>query len=112
VFPNIKHYILNSVPSKLALLELIVVSVAIDHQMVMIRVQIGNNFIEDVLLDGGFGINIITEKLRVQLGLSKPKLAPYNLLMANQTITKPLGFIKDLKILIHGIPYAINFIVI
>jgi hypothetical protein len=61
VFPNIKHYILNSVPSKLALLELIVVSVAIDHQMVMIRVQIGNNFIEDVLLDGGFGVDIITE---------------------------------------------------
>ncbi len=61
MFPNIKHYILNSVPSKLALLELIVVSVAIDHQMVMIRVQIGNNFIEDVLLDGGFGVDIITE---------------------------------------------------
>jgi hypothetical protein len=57
-----------------------------------------------VLLDGGFGINIIMEKLRVQLGLSKPKPALYNLRMVNQTIAKPLGLIKDLKILVHGVP--------
>jgi hypothetical protein len=80
--------------------------------MAMIQVQIGKNFIEDVLLDGGFGVNIITKKLRVQLGLSKPKPTPYNLLMAYQTIAKPLGLIKDLKILIHGIPYAITSTVI
>jgi hypothetical protein len=60
-----------------------VVSIAIDHQMVVIQVQVINNFIEDVLLDGGYGINIITKKLRVQLGLSKPNLAPYNLHMTN-----------------------------
>jgi hypothetical protein len=32
--------------------------------------------------------------------------------MANQTITKPLSLIKDLKILIHGIPYAVTFTMI
>ncbi len=32
--------------------------------------------------------------------------------MVDQTITKPLGLIKDPKILIHGIPYAMTFIVI
>jgi hypothetical protein len=31
--------------------------------MVVIHVQIGWNFIEDFLFDGGFGVNIITEKL-------------------------------------------------
>ncbi len=34
--------------------------VAIYNHMVVIQVQIGKNTIEDVLLDGGFGINIIT----------------------------------------------------
>jgi hypothetical protein len=29
--------------------------------------------------------------------------------MANQTIAKPLGLIKDLKISVHGIPYIITF---
>jgi hypothetical protein len=28
--------------------------------------------------------------------------------MANQTIAKPLSLIKDLKILIHGIPHVIH----
>ncbi len=65
-----------------------------------------------MLLDGGFGVNIITEKLRVQLGLSKPKLAPSNVHMAYQTIAKLLGFTKNLKILVHGIPYAVIFTII
>jgi len=62
---NIKHYILNPVPSKPTLLEPTVALVAIDHQMAMIDVQVGKNFIEDVLLDGGSKVNIIMGKLRV-----------------------------------------------
>jgi hypothetical protein len=62
---DIKHYILNPSPSKLILPELIVASVIIDHQMVVIQVQVVKNFIEYVLLDGGSRINIITEKLKV-----------------------------------------------
>jgi hypothetical protein len=112
VIPYIKCYILNPVPSKPTLPKPTIASIAIDHQMAIIQVQVGKNFIEDILLDGGFGVNIIMEKLRVQLGLSKPKLTPYNLHMANQTIVKPLGLIKDLRILVHGIPYVVTFNVI
>ncbi len=65
--------------------------------MVVIHVQIGRNFIEDVLFDGNFGVNIIIEKLWTQLVLTKPKLAPYNSHMVDQTIVKPLGLIQDLK---------------
>jgi hypothetical protein len=32
--------------------------------------------------------------------------------MAYQTIAKPLGLIKDLKILVHGIPYVVTFTII
>jgi hypothetical protein len=80
--------------------------------MLVIHVQVGKNFIKDVLLDGGFGVNIIMEKMRVWLGMSKSKPAPYNLHVVYQTIAKPLCLIKDLKILVHGIPYAMTFIVI
>ncbi len=45
----IKLYILNLVPSKLILLEPAVASIAMDHQMAMIQVQVGKNFIEYVL---------------------------------------------------------------
>jgi hypothetical protein len=77
--------------------------------MAIIQVQIGKNTIEDVLLDGGFGVNIITKQLRLKLGFPKPKHAPHNLRMANQTTTKPLGLIKDLKIYVHGIHYITAF---
>jgi hypothetical protein len=80
--------------------------------MVVIQVQVGKNFIDDVLIDGGFGINIITENMKIQLGLSKPNLTPYNLRMVDQTIAKPLGFIRDLKIFVHGIPYMVTFTII
>jgi hypothetical protein len=96
VILDIKRFSPNPTPSKLVLLEPIITSIAIDHQMVVIHVQVRKNFIEDVFLHGGSGINISTEKLKVQLDLSKSKLAPYNLCMANQTIAKPLGLIKDL----------------
>jgi hypothetical protein len=65
-----------------------------------------------MLLDGGFGINIITKKLRWKLGLPKPKPTPYNMGMANQITTKPMGLIKDLKIHVHGIPYIATFIIL
>jgi hypothetical protein len=29
--------------------------------------------------------------------------------MANQTITRPVGLIRDLKIYVHGIPYITTF---
>jgi hypothetical protein len=36
-------------------------AIAIDHQIVVIQVQVGKKIIDDVLIDGGFGVNIIIE---------------------------------------------------
>jgi hypothetical protein len=74
--------------------------------MVIIHVQVGKNFIEDVILNGGFKVNIITKKSREHLGLIKPKPMPYNLRMVHQTIVKPLSLFKKFKIFVHGILYV------
>ncbi len=58
-----------------------------------------------MLLDGGFVVNIIIEQLKLRLGFLKPKLAPYNLRMADQIITKPVALIINLNIYVHDIPY-------
>ncbi len=42
--------------------------VAIYNHMVVIQVQIGKNIIEDVLLDGGSGVNIITKQFEIEVG--------------------------------------------
>jgi hypothetical protein len=105
IVPNIKRCIFKLVKSIQPIqLELACAIVAIDHQMVVIHVHVVKFFIDDLLINGGSRINIITEN-RVQLGLSKLNPMPYNLRVANQIIAKPLGFIRDLKIFVHGIPY-------
>ncbi len=52
-------------------LELTYATMAIDHQMVVIQVQVSKKIIFNVLIDRGFGIHINTNNLKIQLGLSK-----------------------------------------
>jgi hypothetical protein len=77
--------------------------------MDVIQMYIGRNIIEDVLLDGWSGVNIIIENLKFRLGLPKLKPILYNLRMANQTTIKSIGLIKNLKMYVHGIPYIATF---
>ena len=91
--------------------ELIAATKAIDKHMPVISICIGKNIVDDVLLDGGTGINVITEECR-RLGLPKPSPAPFNLKMANGTIAKPTRLLRDVKIHIHGIPYIVTLTVI
>ncbi len=77
--------------------------------MVVIQVQIGKNMIEDVLLDGDFGV---TKQLRLRLRRPKRKPTPYNLRMVDQITTKITGLIRDLKIYVHGIPYITTFTIL
>jgi len=65
-----------------------------------------------VLLEGVSRINILTKQLRSRLGLPKPKPAPYNMRAINQITTKPMGFIRDLRIYVHGIPYITVFTIL
>ncbi len=64
---NIKRYIFKlvkpfqSVQPKRIQPKLTCAIIDIDHQMVVIQVQVGKNFIDDMLIDGGFGVNIITD---------------------------------------------------
>ena len=92
--------------------ELIAATEAIDKHMPVISICIGKNIVDDVLLDGGSGVNVITEEERCRLGLPKPSPAPFNLKMANRTIAKPIGLLRDVKIHIHGIPYIVTLTVI
>jgi hypothetical protein len=62
--------------------------VAQNNHIVVMKVQVCKNTIEDVWLDGGLRINCITKQLYSKLGLPKRKLAPYNLSMVDQTNTK------------------------
>jgi hypothetical protein len=72
---------------------------------------VGKNIIENLLLDGGSNVNIMTEEFWKWLGLPSLKLASYTFQMVDQTITKLVGPIKDLDIQIHGILYITTYMV-
>jgi hypothetical protein len=40
--------------------ELDMLVIEVNNQMVVIQVQVGKNIVEDVLIDGGASVNIIT----------------------------------------------------
>ncbi len=63
--------------------EVNIVAIKVDNQMAVTQVQVGKNTVEDVLLDGGVSVNIITKNLRTKLGLPKPRLTPYHLRMVD-----------------------------
>ncbi len=67
--------------------------------------------VDDVLLDGGSGVNAIIDGLRWKLRLLPPQLAPFNLRMADFLFNKPLRIVPSILIKIHGIPYIIAFMV-
>ena len=92
--------------------ELIAATEAIDKHMPVISICIGKNIVDDVLLDGGSRVNIITEEEHHRLELPKPSPTPFNLKMANGTIAKPTRLLRDVKIHIHGIPYIVTVTVI
>jgi hypothetical protein len=61
------------VPSKPILQESIITLVAIDHQMEIIHVQVRKNFIENVLLDGGFEIKYYNKEVEGTIKSVKTK---------------------------------------
>lgn len=79
--------------------------------MIVIQLHVGKNHCQGCLLDGRFAINIMKEEFRKQLRLPSPKPTPYTQKMADQTITKLVGLIKDLQIQIHENPYIATFMV-
>ncbi len=92
--------------------EVDIIAIEVDNQMAIIRIQVGKNIVDDVLLDGGASVNIITENFKTKLSLPKPRLTPYHLKTANQNMTRPLRIIKNLKIHIQSIPYIATFTIL
>ncbi len=56
----------------------------LDEVILVVQVCIRKFGVRAILLDGGSGVNMISESLRKKIGLKKPKLAPFVVRMANQ----------------------------
>jgi uncharacterized protein YggU (UPF0235/DUF167 family) len=50
-------------------------TIEVDNRMTIIQIQVANNTVKDVLLDGRANVNIIIENLKTKLSLPKSRLA-------------------------------------
>jgi len=57
--------------------------IKVDNRMAVIQIQVGKNIVEDVLIDGGASVNIITKNFITNLGLPKPRPTPYHFRMVD-----------------------------
>ena len=67
--------------------------------------------VDMVTLDGGAGVNVMTKKVRKMLDLELQE-APFQLRMADQTIAKPLGMVKQVPIRVGVVEFETTFIIL
>jgi hypothetical protein len=71
IVPNIRWYIftlakfVQPVEPKRVHLKPTCATMAIDHHMAVIQIQVGKDFMDDVLIDGGSKVNIIIKNLKI-----------------------------------------------
>ena len=73
---------------------------------------IGNTEIERALLDLGAGVNLLPYSMYQQLGSGELKPTSTVLQLANRSIKKPRGIVKDVIIKVDKIYYPVDFIVL
>ena len=83
-----------------------------DVQAAEIEVEIVDKVIPNVLIDGGSGLNIMPFHTMEKLGLSLTGPSPFVLNMADQSPAKPVGQIKDCRMITGGVEYLVTFHVI
>ena len=75
-----------------------------DDNVAKIKMTIAMQEIQGVILEGGSGVNVITEDLAVKLGL-KWEPIPFNIRMADNKTVVPKGLIKHAKVRVGGMDY-------
>ena len=84
----------------------------VDFKVPTIKVEFDGRIFEEVLLDGGSGVNILPEIVYLSMAVQKLEPAPFQVKMADQRRLQPLGILKDQRITISGLHFIVNFVVL
>ena len=87
-------------------------STTLDPDAAVIRIQLGQYKLNNVLVDGGSVVNVMSNQLRKNLGLPRPKVAQFILGMANDAPVTPLGILSSVAITTHGVTIPATFVII
>ena len=66
--------------------------------------------VKGVILDGGSGVNVISETLAISLGLTWEPIM-FNIRMADNRIVIPKGIVKNVKMQAGNMEFLVNLVV-
>ena len=81
---------------------------AVDVSAPTMEVEMGDYFIVEVLIDGGFGVNIMTYETMQKSGLNNLKLIPFVIQLANQQLIKPMGILRGVKMVMSSLTFSVK----
>ena len=83
-----------------------------DTRIPKIAIQYRGMVIENVLIDGGAGVNIVTKTNCEKFGWQDWLLVPFLVRMADQWRVRPLGILRNIFLDIGGISFSMAFVVL
>ena len=69
-----------------------------DESVPVVNVRLNGTPVYGAFLDGGSGVNVLSNSLCAELGITKFESAPFAVKMADQRRVQPLGLVKDLDL--------------
>ena len=82
-----------------------------DTRIPKISVNYRGLVIDNVLIDGGAGVNIVTKATCEKFGWLDWRPVPFLVRMADQRRVRPLGILRDIVLDVGGISFAMAFVV-
>ena len=83
-----------------------------DHRSPRVTVKVGGTVIPGVIVDGGSGVNIMSETTRQALGLRITNPAPFAIRVADQREVTPLGMVSHIPVSMEGLTFHMNFVIL
>lgn len=66
----------------------------------------------EVVVDGGAGVNIMSEQTRRSLGITEVKETPFRVRMADQRIVQSLGLVGNIPVKAGGMKFSASFLIL
>lgn len=68
--------------------------------------------VREVVVDGGVGVNIMSEQTCRSLGITDVKEAPFRVRMVDQCIVQPLGLVENIPVKAGGMKFSVSFLIL
>ena len=83
-----------------------------DSQNPSVQILIYRQQVSGCIIDGGFGVNVISEAICSKLGITEWELRPFLLRLADTRSVRPIGSIQNLELTLGGHAFTVSAVIL